>query len=435
MALIPPDAGVRMRMQTEANLLQPATPARDLPTKVDDLRPGQNFTARIQEVLPDNTYKALVAGRQLTLQLPEGAKADDVLDLVVVDRTGKTIVAKQVEPNAAGGTQPYAFAKFSPAARMIGQLLPAEGEAAPPARLNGGQPLLAQPPQSPGQAAAQLAPTLAKAVTQSGLFYEAHQAQWVSGKLPLAQLLQEPQGQRSAPSAYAQAAAELASRPAATPGERAVSAQGILQNLQAGALKVGAGGTATENNTARVTANLSDNAKNANGILGILRAGVQKVGADGTAANARFEAPPPAASAGAEPAAKAAQPVPDTLRPLVQQQLDAVATQRLAWHGEVWPNQRMDWEIEWENEREADGGEEENLRWQTSLSLTTPRLGRVDANLRLSAEGVRVTLATPYGASAADLRDAAPQLAAVLEAAGVPLLGFQVKHEEVAEES
>jgi len=397
MALIPPDAGIRMRMQTEANLLQPATPARDLPTKVDDLRPGQNFTARIQEVLPDNTYKALVAGRQLTLQLPEGAKADDVLDLVVVDRTGKTIVAKQVEPNAAGGTQPYAFAKFSPAARMIGQLLPAEGEAAPPARLNGGQPLLAQPPQSPGQAAAQLAPTLAKAVTQSGLFYEAHQAQWVSGKLPLAQLLQEPQGQRSAPSAYAQAAAELASRPAATPGERAVSAQGILQNLQAGALKVGA---------------------------------------DGTAANARFEAPPPAASTGAEPAAaKAAQPVPDTLRPLVQQQLDAVATQRLAWHGEVWPNQRMDWEIEWENEREADGGEEENLRWQTSLSLTTPRLGRVDANLRLSAEGVRVTLATPYGASAADLRDAAPQLAAALEVAGVPLLGFQVKHEEVAEES
>jgi hypothetical protein len=402
MALIPPDAGVRMRMQTEANLLQPATPARDLPTKVDDLRPGQNFTARIQEVLPDNTYKALVAGRQLTLQLPEGVKADDVLDLVVVDRAGKTIVAKQVEPNATGAAQPYAFAKFSPAARMISQLLPAEGEAAPPARLNGGQPLLAQPPQSAQQAAAQLAPTLAKAVTQSGLFYEAHQAQWVSGKLPLAQLLQEPQGQRSAPTAYAQAASELAGRPAATPGERTVSAQGILQNLQAGALKVGADGTAAP---ARFEA------------------------------MARAEAVPPTAGTGEPAAAKSAQPLPDTLRPLVQQQLDAVATQRLAWHGEVWPNQRMDWEIEWENEREGNGGEEESLRWQTSLSLTTPRLGRVDANLRLSSEGVRVTLATPYGASAADLRDAAPQLAAALEAAGVPLLGFQVKHEEVAEET
>lgn len=177
MALIPPDAGVRMRMQTETNLLQPALPVRELPAKLDDLRPGQNFTARIQEVLPDNSYKALVAGKQITLQLPEGAKANDVLDLVVVDRSGKAIIAKQVDGgNANAAAAPYAFAKFSPAARMIGQLLPADGQAAPPARLNGGQPLLAQPPGSP-QAAAQLVPTLAKAVAQSGMFYEAHQAQ------------------------------------------------------------------------------------------------------------------------------------------------------------------------------------------------------------------------------------------------------------------
>jgi hypothetical protein len=392
MALIPPDAGVRMRMQTEANLLQPAAPVRELPTKLDDLRPGQNFTARIQEVLPDNTYKALVAGKQLTLQLPEGAKAEDVLDLVVVDRSGKVIIAKQADPNAAGAAQPYAFAKFSPAARMIGQLLPVEGEKAPPARLNGGQPLLAEPPQS-RQASAQLAPTLAKAVTQSGLFYEAHQAQWVTGKMPLAQLLQEPQGQRSAPTAFAHAAAEIAGRVAANPAERTANANNILQTLQAGAEKVGAGGTAPA---------------------------------------AASSAPSPSVDAAAKGAqtANPAQQVPDALRPVVQQQLDAVASQRLVWQGEIWPQQQMQWEIEWQNEREADGGEEEALRWQTALSLTTPRLGRVDANLHLTNEGVRIRIATPYGASAADLRDAAPQLAAALGAAGVPLLAFQVKHED-----
>jgi len=372
MALIPPDAGVRLRMQTETNLLQPVTPARELPAKLDDLRPGQNFTARIQEALPDNTYRALVAGRQITLQLPEGAKANDVLDLVVVDRTAKGIIARQADPNAAGGNAaPYAFAKFSPVARMIAQLLPAEGQQAPPARLNGGQPLLDRPPLGQ-QAAVLLAPTLARAVSQSGVFYEAHQAQWVTGRLPLAQLLQEPQGQRSAPTAFAQAAAESAGRPA-------VSTDTILQNLQqAVPEKVGAGETVAKN-------------------------------------------------AGPAPAA------PEALRPLVQQQLDAVAMHRLAWHGEVWPRQTMDWQIEWENEREGDGSEEETLRWQTSLSLTTPRLGRVDANLRLTADGVRIVLATSHGASAADLRDAAPQLAAALEAAGVPLLGFQVRHEEMPE--
>lgn len=385
MALIPPDAGIRMRMQTEANLLQPVSPAHELPSDLPELRTGQTFSARIQEVLPDNTYKALVAGKQLTLQLPEGAKSGDLLELVVIDRSAKVVIAKQVEasPAAADESAPYPFAKFSPAARMIGQLLPAEGKAPLPAQLNRGQPLLAQPPQSQS-AAIDLAPTLAKAVTQSGLFYESHQAQWVTGKLPLEQLLQEPQGQRSAATAFQNAAAGIEAR-AATPAgvaEHPVTAGNILQNLLVGNEKVGAGGTAAQPTQA---------------------------------------APQTSTSLG--------QQVPDELRPLVQQQLEAVATHRMMWHGEVWPQQPMDWEIEEELEREAGDGEEESARWRTALSLTTPRLGRVDANLQLTAHGVRITLATPYGASAAEMRVEAPKLAAALAAAGVPLLGFQVKHE------
>ncbi len=253
MALIPPDAGIRMRMQAEANLLQPVSPAHEIPADLPELRTGQAFSARIQEVLPDNTYRALVAGKQLTLQLPEGAKTGDLLELVVIDRSAKVVIAKQVEtaPAATDEAAPYPFAKFSPAARMIGQLLPAEGQSPAPALLNRGQPLLAEPPQSQS-AAVQLAPTLAKAVTQSGLFYESHQAQWVTGKLPLEQLLQEPQGQRSAPTAFQHAAAEIEAR-AATPAgvaERPVTAGNILQNLLAGSEKVGAGGTAQ--NTAQL---------------------------------------------------------------------------------------------------------------------------------------------------------------------------------------
>ena len=213
MVLIPPDAAIRMRMQTEANLLQPVSPAHKISSDLPELQKGQQFTAQIREALPDNTYRALVAGKQLTLQLPEGAKTGDLLELVVIDRSAKIIVARQVtgEPATAGTAVPYPFAKFSPAGRMIGQLLPAEGESAQPAQLNRGRPLLTQPPQSQA-ATVMLAPTLAKAVTQSGLFYEAHQAQWVAGKLPLAQLLQEPQGQRSSPAAFQHAAAEVASR-------------------------------------------------------------------------------------------------------------------------------------------------------------------------------------------------------------------------------
>ncbi len=378
MALIPSDVGIRMRMQTESNLLQPITPPRDIAPRLPELRPGQAFTAQIQEALPNNTYQALVAGRQLTLQLAVGAKAGDLLELVVVDRSGKVIIAKAAEGGAAPGAQatPYPFARFSTAAQLIGQLLPAEGEAAPAAQLNRGQPLLAQAPQSQA-GAAQLAPTLARAVIQSGLFYEAHQAQWLAGRLPLAQLLQEPQGQRSAPAAFQLAA-----------GERPVTAGSILQALQGGTEKFGAGGTAPPT-TAATTA----------------------------AANA------------AQSAAHTslARLVAEDLRPLVQQQLEAFATQRLAWQGEVWPQQRMDWEIEWDEQRAAGGDAEGKSNWRTALSLTTPRLGQVDAALQLTASGVRIVLAAAESSSATDLRAAAPRLVEALAAAGVPLQEFQVR--------
>ncbi len=387
MALIPPDVGLRMRMQTETNLLQPVKPPHELPSRFQELRPGQSFTAQIQEALPDNTYKALVAGQQLTLQLAGGAKSGDLLELVVVDRSGKVIIAKATEGSTAAdgkAAAPYAFARFSPAARLIGQLLPADGESAPPAQLNRGQPLLAQPPLS----GTQLAPTLARAVAQSGLFYEAHQAQWVTGKLPLAQLLQEPQGQRSAPSAFQYAASE-----------RTVSTSSILQALQAGGEKVGSGGTAPAGTTA---------------LPATAQAGT-------TQAAARQEAQTAAQSA------TFARQVPEELRPLVQQQLEAVATQRIMWQGEVWPKQVMDWEIEWDGERAAGGDDEEKSNWRTALSLTTPRLGQVDATLQLTPGGVRVSIATPHGASAADLRAGAAKLAEALAAAGVPLVDFRVQ--------
>jgi hypothetical protein len=292
------------------------------------------------------------------------------------------VIARQVDagtPSATEETAPYPFAKFSPAARLIGQLLPAEGQTAPAVQLNRGQPLLPQAPQTQA-AAVQLAPVLAKAVTQSGMFYEAHQAQWVAGKLPLEHLLQEPQGQRSSPALLEQAAAANVARPA-TQAAPAVNANSILQALAPGADKVG-----------------------------------------------------PAATAGTQPVqAMLAQQVPDDLRPLVQQQLEAGASQRMFWHGTVWPQQTLDWAIECSSEREADGKEEQEGTWRTALSLTTPRLGHIDASLQLSAGGVRITIAASDVASAGDLRAAAPQLAAALEAAGLALHGFQVRHGETKE--
>jgi hypothetical protein len=234
--------------------------------------------------------------------------------------------------------------------------------------------------------ATQLAPLLAKAVTQSGLFYEAHQVQWVMGQRPVSDLMAEPQAQHSTAPAPA---------PAAT-------------------------GRETENQTGRATSAGSPSPA-PGGALVLLQ---NLFGSDETRQQSGTTSTPQQATT------SPAHAVPEELRPLVQQQLDAAATQRMVWHGEVWPGQALNWQIEPDQQRSKDAQSDADRGWVTSLRLITPRLGEIDAKLNLTAQGARITVTTPIGASAADLLDAAPVLEQSMTAAGVPLLGLQIKHDK-----
>ncbi len=380
MVLIPNDAGIRMRMQTET-ALHPIAPVSEIPADLAELHPGQTFSARIQEILPENTYKALVAGRSLTLALPEGAKAGDTLELVVIDRTPRLIVAQLANRNGAGeatATADYPFTNLSRTAQLIGTLLARDGAPPPAVDLTRGQALLAAASPDAARLAADLAPQLAKAVSMSGLFYESHQVQWVMGQRPLSDLQAEPQAKHApaALTATGQESGALSARP--TSAGRPSDLSGplvLLQNLFG-----------------------SDETRQ--------QAGAQQA-----------------------PIANPTLAVPEDLRLLVQQQLDAVATQRLAWHGEVWPGQTLNWQIEPDGRRDGAGAADTERDWTTSLRLVTPRLGEIDARLSLTPQGARIAIVTPVGASAADLLDAAPLLEKSMAAGGVPLLALQVKHD------
>ena len=378
MVLIPNDAGVRLRMQTET-ALHPVAPVGEIPAELAELHPGQTFSARIQEVLPENTYKALVAGHSLTLALPEGAKPGDTLELVVIDRTPRLIVAQLANRTAAAdaGAAGYEFTSLSRTAQLIGALIARDGTPPPPAALTRGEALLPAIPPNSAQLASDLAPQLARAVSQSGLFYEAHQVQWVTGRRPLADLQAEPQAKHApAPSpGSGSAGGEPAARSAAAARGEPSGAMVLLQN-----------------------------------VFGSEESRQQAGAPQSVAAN----------PAGA---------VPEELRPLVQQQLDAAATQRMAWHGEVWPGQAMNWQIEPDGQQSGAGPADAERGWVTSLRLVTPRLGEIDARLSLTRQGARIAIATPVGASAADLLDAAPALEKSMAAAGVPLLALQVRHD------
>lgn len=397
--VVPPtNIGVRTRTATDAGPVQPLAPVREIPTDLPELLPGQGFTARIQEALADNTYRALVTGKQVTLQLPEGAKPGETLELVVVDRTPKTLIAHRAETSStlAGRGEPYPHTRISGAGQMIGQLLPPEGEAPRAAPLNRGEPLLPQAPRS----GTELAATLERAVQQSGLFYESHQAQWVAGKRSLDSLLAEPQGQLPvAPRPTAPHSPAQANRPAgaALPEDSMVTLSPQARRQEAG------------------LPTMPESSPQASGRM------------EGQTALPPMDRTASAATSQSTPTV---QSIPEEVRPLVQQQLDAVATQRLAWHGEVWPGQSVEWSVEQERigDREAKEGDEAS-RWTTTLNLSMPRLGTVDATLELAGSSLRLRLRAKDEEAAADLRRQMPELVRALAEAGLMLQSSDVRRE------
>lgn len=79
---------------------------------------------------------------------------------------------------------------------------------------------------------------------------------------------------------------------------------------------------------------------------------------------------------------------------LLPQQLSILEHQRLSWHGEVWPGQKMDWDIYLQdNHRESGGDPSEQQTISTDMTLHLPRLGEVKATIRLHDGQVRIALA------------------------------------------
>lgn len=384
--MIPSDVGVQLKTQTNPGV-SPVRPVAEIPADLPDLKTGQAFRAQIQEVLPENTYKALVAGKSLTLSLAAGAKAGDTLDLVVVDRTPRMIVAQQANStagvNGEMSAEPYQNTTLSRTGQLLMSLLAREGASATPAALNAGRPLVADMPVDAADLAQQLPVRLAQAVTSSGLFYEAHQVQWALGQRTSASLLAEPQGKHSAVlnNTPEQPTGAEKSALAGRQGDANASPLALLRTL----FGVASGNEAAGNAHA-------DNATT-----------------QGVAANALD--------------ARAAFAVPDDLRPLLQQQLEAAATHRLAWHGEVWPEQTMRWEIERDVPQAEVTGEAPDT-WHTSLHLALPRLGEIDAQVKVVGNQVHLNLAMS-AAVASDLVQALPLLQQALADAGLTLHAVQ----------
>lgn len=382
--MIPADVASSLRAQlplpqgaAQPAQTQPVAATQRLRDILSDLVPGQRILAEIQALLPNGTYRATVAQRDITLALPFSAKPGDSLELEVVDTDGKLALAfvanrGNATPEPESTSVPTTFSQTG---RLIGDLLSGlnpDSQRAAPAPLNGNQPLLAAPPENTQR----LAPALKEAITQSGIFYEAHQARWINGELPQSSLLQEPQGKQStvAPTLITTTDKEAPAAPpptaqptSTTPAPTAPPPSSVDHNPVA----------ITDTATQRVTTPASN--------------------------------------------------IPPDLVPIVQQQLDGLATQTFVWQGQVWPGQSMEWAIE--PDASPHGGEVDSVdNWRTTLRLNLPRLGEVNASLQLRSGGnLELSLAATDEASRQQLSSALASLRQHLDDAGLNLSSFKVE--------
>ena len=396
--MIPSDLAARLRTLTEASFFETEPPvpglqrAREIQSRLPELVPGQRFFATLQRTLPDGSFRAVVAGQQMTLALDGSAKSGDTLELEVTQLTPRTVFARVVGGEAAGTAGASAQPALSQTGRLISFLL--TGQPVPsPASLAGNRPLLEAPPT----AGSQLVPVLRQALGQSGLFYESHQVQWVLGKLDTAALLREPQGQQSAPGAGA-----------GQPGT------GASTNA------TGQAGAATASATPSIPA--------APAAQAAATAAARVAGGADEASQVDATRSPASLRAGVEEAAPVrTQPIPERLMPVVHQQLDALATQQYVWQGQAWPGQPIEWVIEDPQGEGSAEGEDTEPTWNTTLRLTMPRLGGVEAQLHLTPAGVALRLRADDPATIRALDAGGAALASALEAANLKLTGLVVE--------
>lgn len=269
---------------------------------------------------------------------------------------------------------------------------------------------------------AALAAALEQTVSDSGLFYEAHLAQWLAGQLTLGDLASEPQNR------VLDGTVQLPLEWAEDGDGAGQSGSAAAQQGRQGATQTGNSGPEASAATRSATSIQSPQAARfaAGEVLAnsLSELSSQPERAALHAATAQFGDTPTQTTQSVAAAINAATV------PLVRQQLDMLATGQFRWSGEAWPGARFDWTIQQEGDEWERGGggagTEEDYPWRTRLTLSLPLLGTVDAELVLNGNRLSArVLASPLGA--ARLAEQSDSFRQRLAAAGIELSGLSIR--------
>jgi hypothetical protein len=119
---------------------------------------------------------------------------------------------------------------------------------------------------------------------------------------------------------------------------------------------------------------------------------------------------------------------------LIGLQLDALEQKRVQWQGELWPGQKLEWEVKrdvLEHPAEQQANEARQC-WQSTVRFELPALGAVSATIQLSGDRVQMHVRAASEPTAATLRRHGGELASALDAAGTHLDLLTVRQDESA---
>ncbi len=334
----------------------PLPAAAETTPKTGQFELGVKFAGSVQAQVSPGIFNVRIAQQLVQMQLPANIRSGDTIMLQVIANQPRLTFSMVNSANPLSTPE-----QLGSAARLLSSLSQQAPEKAF-VRAAQSAPLWdkPQPPESK-----QLSGLLRETLSNSGLFYESHQAQWLEGTRSTAQLLHEPQNM--------------------TP-EQAKTA--MAENATGKAVMVG--DTANQSVTTSNTANTNVSNQPNTTLM---------------------------------PEDKALV-IPEHLQPLVQQQLNALETRQMVWQGNVWPEQTMQWEVH--EQPSPTPGAEEQRQWVTQLRLDLPNLGEVAATLRFNNAGLSLTLNAGTPETRAMLGNASTQLVAALSDVGIPVLSTQV---------
>lgn len=160
------------------------TVTAEVTPKIGSFEPGQKLQGSVQSQVSPGMFKVRITDQLVQMQLPASVKSGDTVALQVMATQPRLVFSMSASTNPLSTPE-----QLSSASRLLSALSQQQPEKAY-VRAAQRTPLWAAP-QAPDSM--QLAGLLREALSNSGLFYESHQAQWLRGARSTAQLLHEPQ--------------------------------------------------------------------------------------------------------------------------------------------------------------------------------------------------------------------------------------------------